>query len=265
MKHLLGALNPKIDLRDYKIAAVASEFPDSYSCANLPPIKNQGSVGSCVAHATSSILETLNKTETGTFVPLSTDFIYGMQGVVFGRMEHGMYLRDACKIVKDYGDPSEHMMSGNTEQPKCTEKLKEKLSDEVYDEAKVFRIKSYARCKSPDNMKHALMTYGPLLGSIKWYDKYTLKNKIITFDKTTSYGGHAIMIYGWNDKGWLCQNSWGRSWNGNGKFIYPFEENFKEVWSFVDAANDDIYVPPKNTFITWIYKFFNFVVNLFTR
>ena len=78
MKHLLGALNPKIDLRDYKIAAVASEFPDSYSCANLPPIKNQGSVGSCVAHATSSILETLNKTETGTFVPLSTDFIYGM-------------------------------------------------------------------------------------------------------------------------------------------------------------------------------------------
>ena len=262
---IYGALKPKTDVRDYKIKAMAAQFPETYTCENLPPIKNQGAVGSCVAHATSSILEAFNKVETGEFVPLSTDFIYGMQGVAFGRLEGGMYLRDACKIVKDYGDPSEHTLRGNTEQPKCTENLKEKLNDAIYEEAKIFRVKSYAKCKTEDEIKHALMTYGPLLGSIKWYNKYTLKDKIITFDKTSQYGGHAIMIYGCNEKGWLCQNSWGRNWNGNGKFIYPFTESFKEVWSFVDASNDDVYIPPKNSFLDMIYKIFNFIVNLFRR
>lgn len=265
MNYALGALKPKVDIRDYKITATVADYPESYLCDNLPPIKNQGSVGSCVAHATSSILETFNKTETGEFVSLSTDFIYGMQGIAFGRKEGGMYLRDACKIVKDYGDPSEHSIGGNTEQPKCTERLQKKLTDEIYKEAKIFRINSYARCKSENEIKHALMNYGPVLGSIKWYDKSSSKDSVITFDKTSKYGHHAIMICGWNKKGWICQNSWGRFWNSNGKFIYPFKEKFEEAWSFVDAGNDDIYTPPKNKFLDIMYKVFNYIVNFFKR
>ena len=121
MKHLLGALKPKVDKRDYRIVAGASELPDFYMCEDLPPVKNQRSVSSCVAHATSSILEVFNKKETGKFVPLSTNFIYGMQGVAFSRLEGGMYLRDACKIVKEYGDATEQSVGGNVEQPQCTE------------------------------------------------------------------------------------------------------------------------------------------------
>ena len=83
-----------------------------------------------------------------------------------------MYLRDACKIVKEYGDPTERSIVGNTEQPKCTENLKEQLNDEIYKEAKNYKVKSYARCKTTNDIKHALMNYGPVLGSIKWYDKY---------------------------------------------------------------------------------------------
>ena len=102
MKHFFGALKPKADVRDYRVAAAATEYPESYLCENLPPVKNQRSVSSCVAHATAAILETFNKKETGKFTPLSTNFIYGMQGVAFGRLEGGMHLRDACKIVKEY-------------------------------------------------------------------------------------------------------------------------------------------------------------------
>ena len=77
MQHFLGALKPKADVRDYKVAAGA-EYPKTHLCENLPPVKNQRSVSSCVAHATSSVLETFNKTETGYHTPLSTNFIYGM-------------------------------------------------------------------------------------------------------------------------------------------------------------------------------------------
>ena len=261
MKHFFGALKPTTDVRDYKIAAAAQEFPDSYLCENLPPIKDQGCVSSCVAHATAAILETFNKTETGTFIPLSTNFIYGMQGVALNRAESGMYLRDACKIVNKYGDPSESTIKGNTEQPRCTDILEEQLNEEVYKEASIFKVASYARCSEGSPLRHALMKYGPVLGSIKWYDKYNLKDKIIYFDKSVGYGYHAIMVCGWNEKGWICQNSWGKSWNKDGFFVYPYGEEFSELWSFVDADNEDVYTPKNNSWLNCLYKAINFVIN----
>lgn len=265
MALVFGALQPKIDLRDYELAAGVCEFPESYICKDLPPVKNQRTVSSCVAHATAAILEAFNKTETGTFVPLSTNFIYGMQGVKLNRLDKGMYLRDACKIAQQYGDATERSISGNTEQPNCTEELQEKLTDDILNESKQYRIKSYAKCKTEEDIKYALMNYGPVLGSIKWYKKYTIKNKVITFDETASFGYHAIMICGWNKNGWICQNSWGRNWNGNGRFIYPNEKPFSEVWSFVDATNENVYIPKNNHWIDYIYKIINFIVNLIKK
>ena len=263
MQHILGALQPKVDKRDYSVRAAASTFPETYMCADLPPVKNQGNVRSCVAHAIATVLETLNIMETQEFIPLSTNFIYGMQGVAFGRMDSGMYLRDACKIVKDYGDATERTVNGNTEQPKCAKDLEQKLNDEIYNEARIFRVNSYASCKDENAIKHALMNYGPVLASIQWYDKYKFNGKIINFDKNSNYGYHAIMICGWDENGWICQNSWGRTWNGDGKFVYPYTEKLAEVWSFVDAANDDIIVPKSNSWLDIIYKLINSIINLF--
>ena len=265
MLHPFGALKPKTDLRDFKIAAAAAQYPESFTCKNLPPVKNQHSVCSCVAHATSAVLETLNKTETNQYVPLSTNFIYGMQGVAYEKLSSGMYLRDACKIVKNYGDPSERTVSGNTEQPKCTEDLKKKLTDDIYTEAKNYRIASYARCTSDDELKHALMTYGPVLGSVKWHEKCDIKDKILYFDKKSKHSYHAIMVYGWNEKGWLCQNSWGKTWNGDGTFIFPYCDNFVELWSFVDAKNSDVIIPKNNQWLDYAYKLFNIIINIIKR
>ena len=165
MEHFLGALKPKADIRDYRIAATTTEYPESYLCENLPPVKNQRNVSSCVAHATAAILEVFNKTETGKFVPLSTNFIYGMQGIAFGKLTSGMYLRDACKIVKEYGNATEASIGGNTEQPKCTEWLKGKLTDNIYEEAKNYisalrsRLLEYQSQLSDINIEDAKNIY----------------------------------------------------------------------------------------------------------
>lgn len=87
-------------------------------------------------------------------------------------------------------------------------------------------------------MQYALITSGPLLASIKWYDSYSfINNYQIVFNTKFSFGYHAIAVLGWTAQGWLCQNSWGVDWGDEGRFILPFDNKFIEVWSFVDENN----------------------------
>lgn len=261
-----GALAPTIDTRDYKIIAMSADYPDSYTIDFIPKVKNQKTICSCVAHAMSSILEYFNYKETNENISLSTDFIYGIQGIIFNRTKPGMYLRDACKIVREYGDCLKSTIPTNIEQPNCTKNLQKILTDTIYQEAKIFQVDSYARCKSNTAIKHALMNYGPVLASVKWYDENSINNnKVITMNTKSAFGYHAIMIYGWNEYGWLCQNSWGKNWNGDGRFIYPFNSPIAEAWSFVDKTNSDVVIPKNNLVFNRLYKIINLILNLLKR
>jgi C1A family cysteine protease len=258
-----GAKPSKVDLRDYKVKASVTDIL-SFELDNLPIVKNQFTVSSCVAHSSSSILEWFNKRETGEYRELSTGFIYAMQGVVFDRLEKGMYLRDACKIIQKYGDCLFETMPFNVEMPDCYERLNDKLNEEIYKEASICKVESYAKCENDETVKYALMKYSPILMSVKWYDDYKLcDDDTICFDTKTDYGYHAVMVYGFNEKGWLCQNSWGKIWGNNGRFILPYEYGFGEAWSFVDAKNDDIHKPKQNKILNVIYKAINYIINSF--
>jgi C1A family cysteine protease len=262
-KYKYGVLLPKTDLRDYKVKAGAVNVT-SFELDNLPTVKNQHSISSCVAHSSSSILEWFNQNETNESNELSVGFIYGMQGVEFNRMDSGMYLRDVCKIIQRYGDCLKETVPFNIEMPECYNRLKDSLNENVYKEALICRVESYAKCTTDNAIKSAIMNYGPVLGSIRWYDKYKItKDGVINFDTTSGYGYHAVMVYGFNEQGWLCQNSWGKYWGNGGRFILPYEHGFREAWSFVDAKNSDIYKPKRNNVFDVMYKILNFVINLF--
>lgn len=258
-----GAQPPKTDLRDYKVKA-GTVNTESFELDDLPPVKNQYSVGSCAAHSLSSILEWFNNQETNEYNELSTGFIYGMQGIEFDRLEKGMYLRDACKIVQKYGDCLVETIPYNIEMPYCYNQLKEDLNESVYNESAICKVKSYAKCTTKKAVQHALMTYSPVLMSVKWYEDCALdKECVIHFDTMSDGGYHAIMVYGFNEQGWLCQNSWGRFWGKDGRFILPYEYGFGEAWSFVDAKNSDICKPKRNCVLDIVYKIFNIIINLF--
>lgn len=260
-----GVLAPKRDLRDYKVKSTAPIGVVEAQLEHLPKIKNQGSVNSCAAHAASSILEWFNQKETGEYRELSTDFIYGMQGVKLGRMDSGMYLRDVCKIVKDYGDCAANTIGTNTEMPECAKNLAKLLTDSVLKEGAMCKVKSYAKCDTDNDIKYAILNYGGVLGSVKWYSNYDIKNGIINFDTTSQKGYHAVMVYGFNEDGWLCINSWGALWGKKGKFILPYSHGFREAWSFVDAENEDVYKPKRNKWWDLFYKIINFILNLWKR
>lgn len=273
-----GALKSKTDIRDYSYKAGVVSLPETYECKNMPKVKNQQSVNSCVAHTSSTILEWFNTEEDGRYVRISTDFIYGMQAYLNPpHNSHGMYLRDACKIAQKYGSPQESLISGNTEMPKAAEKLKEKIPNlenatiddsSILADAYYYSIESYARCRTANDMKLAIKNNGPLLASVKWYDttKYYKDTKSLTYtrDNPGEYGYHAITVYGWNARGWLCQNSWGTSFGDKGRFILPYDYKVEECWTFVDAMMGDYehLVEPKFN-IKWVINIINRVINFF--
>jgi C1A family cysteine protease len=267
METYFGCYLSPVDVRDYKIACASSEvLPEKFELDLLPNIKNQGSVSSCVAHASSSILE-YHELAAGRKTKLSTNFIYGIQRFEFAREDTGMFLRDACKIICKYGDMLETDCSGNNEVPKCWDKAEKSLADEdKKTTAEAFRIKSYFSCDSNKAIKKAIMNYGPVLASIKWYDSYQPDlGGVLSTKKSGSSCGHAFMIYGWDEKGFKCQNSWGRLWGKSGRFIVPYEIPIKEARCFVDAEDTDIIIPKRNSFLDIIYKIFNKILNLFRK
>jgi C1A family cysteine protease len=48
-----------------------------------------------------------------------------------------------------------------------------------------------------------------------------------------------MVCYGWNQKGWMIQNSWGSTWGDLGRTIIPFNTKFVEVWGISDSKNTE--------------------------
>lgn len=265
MENILGCIFSEYDSRDYTLKATKVELPIAFERKLIIPVKNQRSVSSCVAHACSSILEY----HTNPHKQLSTNFIYGIQKELFNREGKGMILRDACKIIANYGSPEVHLCPGNTEVPKCYELASDAMFNDVtIANAWQYRILKYFKCSNVDDIKYAVYNYGPVLIAYKWYDEYIVKNGILTGEQETYSGGHALMVYGWNETGLLIQNSWGTSWGSHGRCIIPYSIKFKEAYGIVDATNEevkDLKEPIKNSLTNLLYKGLNWLVNLIRK
>ena len=118
------------DIRDYKIATTEREFPEAFSLPEVS-VKNQGSVGSCVAHACSSVVEFHNKRQEGTDTVFSTEFIYGYRPAGY-YVGEGMYIRNALKTLRELGDCPVSDLRGNHACPEAMEVVEAHL-DELKD------------------------------------------------------------------------------------------------------------------------------------
>lgn len=247
------------DARDYKVCGVAG-LPDAFELdfSNIR-VKNQGSVSSCVAHAMSTILEYYDNGNND----LSTNFIYGLQKELCNNETKGMYLRDACKIATKCGDALEDDCPGNTEVSKVFDiALAAYQNEEIMERAAHFKTKAYCSCSGIEEIKTALINNGPVLISIKWYKDYKVKNGILVDGYSEDYGYHALVVYGYNEQGFLVQNSWGKNWGNKGRFILPYDIKIAEARSLIDIDNDSYIAPDKpNKFMEFLYKLLNNIVN----
>lgn len=243
MKKLgFGVAPAKFDLRDYKIKykkniAAAGIFPKQFE-VKMPKVKYQGQVGSCVAHSLSTVIEYFNMKETGTFIPMSTAYIYGNRRNSNWK-EAGMRVRDALKNSCEYGDVIDELMPNNIEVPEAISYF-EKEGLKLKNQGRINSIKKFFKITSTNAMKECLMNYGPILVIVKWYNNSYVDGQTIlhlTNNKKYYDGQHCMVCYGWNEKGWKIQNSWGIGWGKMGKAILPFDTDFVEVWGVIDQEN----------------------------
>ena len=233
-----GAIESKIDVRDYQVACAAApnvELPEVFEL-NMRAVKNQLAVSSCVAHALAAVVEYFNFMQEKTDTTMSTEFIYGNR-INHTYTDKGMIIRDALENLRKYGTCPNSSMSGNIEVPEAIRRFNQNALG-VIPVAYPNRITNYCSLYKKNDMKLWLMTKGPIVFSVKWYENYwlTVNNELHFDEKSEPSGCHCMVIYGWNKEGWLFQNSWGNTWGDGGRAVYPYDATIREAWGVEDTC-----------------------------
>lgn len=259
MQELKGTIRSSFDIRNYSLK-VANNLPSTYTCPVKVPVKYQGMKPTCVAHACASVVEYHYKAQYNTYKAFSNEFIYGTREEGY-YMGDGMRIQDALTTLLKYGVPSKFDCPGNhTVNQAC--KVIEKKKSHYRSLAASQRISAYYRCKTTDEIKTAIMLHGPVLVAMKMYNHAKLVNDVYTYDKSDSFGDHCVMIYGWDERGWLTQNSWSSLYGWDGRFVIPFDFKFYEAWGVCDQEFDEnLIIKPKNKFTEFLFKSINAIVN----
>lgn len=245
----LGCLLSPPDIRDYNISGaipINTTFPDEYEIPEkLGFVYNQQNTMMCVAHSLCAIKTLQEIRETGKKTLFSRSFIYCNrfgEGFSEDTPMEGMYPKMALEHLRKQGvckaelwDELIHdWMQGYN-----------KLTPQMYEDAKKTVIKSYAKVESNVEIMSSLMTLGALAASIVITPKFGTWNDVLTADyqKKNSYGNHMITIVGWRKhptngkKYWKCLNSSGEQWGDKGYFYLEFGFLFNEIWAITDAVN----------------------------
>lgn len=251
----LGAIPSPRDRRDYVVSAAAPQAYKPTMLSPLPEGKDQGIVGSCVPHATSSAKEYYEG------YPCSVKFLYGVRFKGYWQGA-GMYMRDALNTLVKYGECSYEECPGNVEMPQAKTEVMgvddgsrwlpfgfteedETTWTPVFkaflDKAKSRKIESYAQCLTADAIKAAFENEWPIVFVIG-IKNYNPDPKTFIFRPGgDSAGLHAVSGWGWDYvNGEECVrtlNSWGKDWGDDGWCWMTFEEVLKkgEVYAIADA------------------------------
>jgi hypothetical protein len=235
-------------------------FPDVLDLRNnIGPVRDQGSLGSCVSFASSAMKEWQERnsnTYTGYFSPA---YIYVNR---INNPEEGMFLSDACDILANKGVCGEEDYSYNAFTANRDPNIikPRELPPSVITKANKYRTSNSVLVQTINDLKTALYLHGPcIIGTLVYYPMN--KRMWVPTDPNNIFtnlgGGHCMVVVGYNTNGFIIRNSWGPNWNPNnspdmmGHDYLPYED-FKyatqryegEIWSTTDLIehNPD-YIP----------------------
>jgi hypothetical protein len=204
------------------ILKVVPASPPTFTIANLPPILNQGILGTCVANAFSYCVSK----QTNKKVNPSRLCLYAICRTIDHtplNQDDGTTIRTACQAIANYGVCQEFVYpytSSYTALPPLT----------AFTSSKKFNRFTYLFISQDlTSIKNSLRTYNsPIIFGIMIYSSFFTETQgIIPLpdkSKDTLLGGHCMTIVGYNDttQMFTCGNSWGTSWGVKGYCYIPY-------------------------------------------
>jgi C1A family cysteine protease len=245
----LGAIPSPPDDRDYplsRLTPVKAEFPEEF-CLLMPEIKDQGYVGSCVAHSLAYCREITESKQSGEN-KFSVGFIYANR-LSTDYQGSGMYPREALSQLLKCGDVPYNDFPIN-EEYNIVKTAIEAHKAELMEKALPYKITAYARLSLDNEIKTALMELGPVTIMIPVYNSFFFcpATGMLQMPGATEsiQGYHQITIVGWKkvspyEERWVVLNSWGSNWGDKGKCYMPFNYPIEEKWSMTDKEVKQVY------------------------
>lgn len=231
------------DKRDYRLAkafARVAPLPAAIDYTGIMGlVRNQGGRGACVGFACGALKTSDEMQEDKTLLDFSPLFVYWQRT----NAGSGMYPREAMQVLQDKGCclekslPYDSNIGDNGQIP-----------DFTFKEAVNYKIMSYARVYTVDELRQSLVEFGPTFFSVPVYTGFNSGGStgIVPLPNPATdqlLGGHALICVGYDDntKLFKFKNSWGKEWgdNGYGYLPYEFVEKFIwDIWQTVDAPSD---------------------------
>lgn len=239
------ALKDKSDERDLlsgSLIAGAIDLPATLdNRAICSPVRNQGSRGTCVAHATLGVKEIFDKAN------LSEEYLFKrikeIDAQDYGYDGYGAYMRSGAKAIERWGACTEDSLPYDGSQPESYWQQVQ-TTDDMDVEAQLFKAKAYASVPVRiDDIKRAVLNHKAVLGGFMLHESYRqakTNGGYLPLPKIgeKKIGGHAMTVVGWTSDHFILKNSWGTSWGDSGYLYCPFSfirsGHAYSFWSLVD-------------------------------
>jgi C1A family cysteine protease len=229
-----------VDTRDILVKSVYPQeiiLPDTLDLrGNLPPVRDQGTQGSCSAQTVAEMKEWEEKTDIGFKGYMSPQFVYNLREE-YG--EEGMTPRDTLKIVNKIGIVKETSYPYGKIENLDEATLPAKLADE----SKNYRILSYARIDTVDSLKKALYINGPCYIAFPVYNPNKLDFWNPDYKGQEMLGGHAVSVVGWTKDSFIIRNHWSAEWGDHGYTYFKFAE-WGTQWECCPSVDEKTPIPP---------------------
>jgi C1A family cysteine protease len=200
---------------------------------NMPPIYDQGDLGSCTANGIARLMEfyLMNKNanenpKASLYMP-SRLFIYYYERAIEGDInaDNGAQIRDGIKVVYSKGVCDENII------PYDITKFAVAPSSHALQEALKFKATEYKSVDNTNvmNIVSALQEGHPVVFGFTVYESFESNSVAVTGivpmpgANESVLGGHCCVIIGYDAdaKMFKCANSWGTDWGVNGYFTIP--------------------------------------------